>query len=39
MMKGRQYDGRFFKRGVQPHVYAIQESNEIRYDEEFGEYL
>ena len=39
MMKGRQYDGRFFKRGVQPHVYAIQESNEIRYDEEFGEFL
>lgn len=39
MMKGRQYDSRFFKRGVQPHVYAIQESNEIRYDEEFGEFL
>lgn len=39
MMKGRQYDSRFFKRGVQPHVYAIQESNEIQYDKEFGDFL
>ena len=29
MMKARQYDRRFFARGVQPHVYAIQESNHI----------
>lgn len=29
MMKARQYDRRFFSRGVQPHVYAIQESNHI----------
>ena len=29
MMKARQYDRRFFSRGVQPHVYAIQESNGI----------
>lgn len=29
MMKARQYDHRFFARGVQPHVYAIQESNHI----------
>lgn len=29
MMKARQYDRRFFSKGVQPHVYAIQESNSI----------
>ena len=29
MMKARQYDRRFFTKGVQPHVYAIQESNGI----------
>lgn len=29
MMKARQYDRRFFNKGVQPHVYAIQESNGI----------
>ncbi len=27
MMKGRQYDPRFFTRGAEPHVYAIEESN------------
>ena len=27
MMKARQYDRRFFSRNVQPHVYAIEESN------------
>lgn len=27
MMKARQYDRRFFSRGIQPHVYAIVESN------------
>ena len=27
MMKARQYDRRFFSRGIQPHVYAITESN------------
>lgn len=29
MMKGRQYDRRFFERNIEPNVYAIQESNEI----------
>ena len=29
MMKARQYDRRFFSRGIQPHVYAIEESNHI----------
>lgn len=29
MMKGRQYDRRFFSRGIQPHVYAIAESQDI----------
>lgn len=27
MMKARQYDRRFFTRGVQPHIYEITESN------------
>lgn len=29
MMKARQYDRRIFTRGIQPHVYAIQDSNGI----------
>ena len=29
MMKARQYDRRIFSRGIQPHVYAIVESNDI----------
>lgn len=29
MMKARQYDRRFFSRGVQPNVYAIEDSNGI----------
>lgn len=29
IMKARQYDRRFFSRGIQPHVYAIQESNNL----------
>lgn len=29
MMKARQYDRSFFTRGVQPHIYAIQESNHL----------
>ena len=29
MMKARQYDRRFFSRGIQPHVYSIQESNNL----------
>ena len=29
MMKARQYDRRIFSRGIQPHVYAIAESNGI----------
>lgn len=29
MMKARQYDRRIFTRGIQPHVYAIAESNDI----------
>lgn len=32
MMKARQYDRRFFTREVQPHVYAIHESNGIHRD-------
>ena len=33
MMKARQYDRRFFTREVQPHVYAIEESNGITEDD------
>lgn len=29
MMKARQYDRRFFSHGIQPHVYAIVESNQV----------
>ena len=29
MMKARQYDRRFFSRGIQPHVYAIQNSKSM----------
>lgn len=29
MMKARQYDRRFFSRGVKPNIYAIKESNGI----------
>lgn len=29
MMKARQYDRRFFTRGIHPHVYAVDESNGI----------
>lgn len=29
MMKARQYDRRFFSRGIQPNFYAIHESNDI----------
>ncbi|MDO4384294.1 MAG: SAM-dependent methyltransferase, partial [Eubacteriales bacterium] len=29
MMKARQYDRRFFSRGIQPHVHAITESNHV----------
>ena len=32
MMKARQYDRRFFTRKVQPHVYAILESNNLDPD-------
>ena len=29
MMKARQYDKLWFKRGIQPHVMSVQESNDI----------
>lgn len=29
MMKARQYDRRIFSRGIQPHIYAIEESNRL----------
>lgn len=29
MMKARQYDRSFFNRGIQPHVYSIEESNNL----------
>ena len=30
MMKACEYDGRFLERGVSPHVYSIQESNDVK---------
>lgn len=32
MMKGRQYDRRILTRGIESHVYAIEESNDINRD-------
>ena len=32
MMKARQYDRRFFSKGIQPNVYSINESNDIQKD-------
>lgn len=29
MMKARQFDRRFFSRGIQPNVFAVEESNDI----------
>lgn len=39
MMKARQYDRRFLTRGIQPHVYAIDESNGLDYDGDYGDFL
>ena len=39
MMKARQYDRRFLARGIQPHVYAIEESNGLKYDGDYGDFL
>ena len=41
MMKARQYDRRFFTRKVQPHVYAIHETNELggSYKQAMGDFL
>ena len=47
MMKARQYDRRFFNKKdengnpaiPQPHVYAIEESNGLDYDGDYGDFL
>ena len=41
MMKARQYDRRFFTRKVQPHVYAIHETNALggSYKQAMGGFL
>lgn len=39
MMKARQYDRRFLTRGIQPHVYAIEESNGLNYDGDYADFL
>lgn len=39
IMKARQYDRRFLSRGIQPHVYAIEESNGLKYDGDYGDFL
>ena len=33
MIKGRQHDRRFFTRNIHPHVYAIEESNDINCEQ------
>lgn len=33
MMKARQYDRRIFSRGIMPHIYAIEESNDINREQ------
>ena len=40
MMKARQYDRRFFTRKVQPHVYAIYETNSLKdiYKQVMGDF-
>lgn len=38
MMKARKYDRRFFSKGIQPNVYAIEESNGIEYYGDFSEF-
>lgn len=41
MMKARQYDRRFFSRGIKPNVYAIHESNALggSYQYDMGDFL
>ncbi len=39
MMKARQYDRLFFTRGIQPHVYAIETSNNLECEERYEELL
>ena len=39
MMKARQYDRRFLTRGILPHVYAIEESNGLKYYGDYGDFL
>ena len=39
MMKARQYDRRFFSRKVQPHIYAIEESNGLNYNGDYADLL
>lgn len=36
MMKARKYDRRFLRRGIQPHIYAIEESNGLSTWQEFS---
>ena len=36
MMKARQYDRRFLRRGIQPYIYAIEESNGLSTWQEFS---
>jgi hypothetical protein len=39
MMKARSYNRRFLTLGIEPNLYAIQESNGIEYDKEMGDFL
>ncbi len=39
MMKACQYDRRFLTRGIQPNVYAIEESNGLQYEGDYADFL
>lgn len=39
MMKARSYSRRFLTFGIVPNLCAIQESNEIQYDKDIGDFL
>lgn len=39
MMKARSYNRRFLTLGIEPNLCAIQESNDIQYDKDMGDFL
>lgn len=39
MMKAREYNRRIFTQGIEPNLYAIQESNGLKMDIDMGDFL